>query len=274
MMNVKVILLSPDLPTYLVTSRQSPFPMKECLFNPKYYVMMEFRDNDYNLITFKKEPLLTFSMIPHKIKDLVVSRQLERNGGLYSFIPMFEKYKVYSTSKEQKQQDEQWGLDDLNIDQSKLIIHKHITGEWKPGDVPGEQIMYDDLLDWGMRIYRKEWRIKLDNHYIGKDAYFSLEDKEWSSVNHYVAAMQLRHSNPKKYEKLSRTSKSGLSKLCIPTDYNRMDLVYTAQFAKFSQNLSLKQLLLDTGTSKLYEYLPGQPAIELETLMKIRTLLS
>lgn len=276
LMNVKIILLSPDIPNYLVTRRQSPFPMKEMLFNPKYYVMMQFNENKYNLIQYNDQSLSTFTELPHKIKDLVVLRCMERNAGIYSYIPMFEKFKQFSMSAQQKQEQETWlqtHATEEHIEETTLLIHPDINGTWLPGDVLSEMILYDELLDWGMQLYQKEWRHKLDNHYGGKDGYFTLEDKQWTSVNHYVAAMKIKSVDEVKFHKLSRTSKSGLSKLPIPTDYTRMDLVYTAQFAKFSQNEGLKQLLLNTSNSKLYAYLPGQPPILLSSLMKARDLL-
>ena len=176
---------------------------------------------------------------------------MERNAGIYSYIPMFEKFKQFSMSAQQKQEQETWlqtHATEEHIEETTLLIHPDINGTWLPGDVLSEMILYDELLDWGMQLYQKEWRHKLDNHYGGKDGYFTLEDKQWTSVNHYVAAMKIKSVDEVKFHKLSRTSKSGLSKLPIPTDYTRMDLVYTAQFAKFSQNEGLKQLLLNTST--------------------------
>ena len=45
---------------------------------------------------------------------------------------------------------------------------------------------------------------------------------------------------------------------------------YGAEFAKFSQNPQLKDMLLQTGDAELYMYIPGKPHIRLNSLEKVR----
>ena len=45
---------------------------------------------------------------------------------------------------------------------------------------------------------------------------------------------------------------------------------YGAEFAKFSQNPQLKDMLLQTGDAELYMYIPGKSHIRLNSLEKVR----
>jgi hypothetical protein len=49
---------------------------------------------------------------------------------------------------------------------------------------------------------------------------------------------------------------------------------YSAEFAKFSQNPVLKDLLLNTGDAALYAYIPGRQSIKMDILSKVRDVLS
>ena len=95
-------------------------------------------------------------------------------------------------------------------------------------------------------------------------------DKQWASVNHYVTAQPLKQMDPNKYNKMSLSSGATLSKKAVPYMILDEDDRYSAEFAKFSQNPALKQLLLDTGDAKIYVYLNSRPAIRLTNLEKVR----
>ena len=69
---------------------------------------------------------------------------------------------------------------------------------------------------------------------------------------------------------MSLSSGSTLSKKAVPYMILDEDDRYSAEFAKFSQNPGLKQLLLDTGDAKIYVYLNSRPAIRLTNLEKVR----
>ena len=45
---------------------------------------------------------------------------------------------------------------------------------------------------------------------------------------------------------------------------------YSGEFAKFSQNPALKDILLQTGDAELYMYVPGKSHIRLHSLEKVR----
>lgn len=268
LMNIKIILLSKDIPQWLVCSRQSPFPHNMSLFNPMYYVVLEFVDNDYSIMQVNGVSLLTFQTLPLVIKDLVINRCLEQSEGLYANIPLFVKYKQFKLTKEQ-QQDLKEPVLDLEPDKDRLVISDTLKKHGNPGTVPFERMEFEHLID-SQLVRDKQWREKLADNYMKSDARFKLGDRDWASVNHYVTAQQLKQRDPKKSDKLSLNTGSSLSKKVIPYMLGDDNDRYGAVFAKFSQNPQLKDMLLQTGDAELYMYIPGKPHIRLNSLEKVR----
>ena len=268
LMNIKIILLSKDIPQWLVCSRQSPFPHNMSLFNPMYYVVLEFVDNEYSIMQVNGVSLLTFQSLPLVIKDLVMNRCLEQSEGLYANIPLFVKYKQFKLTKEQ-QQDLKEPVLDLEPDKDRLVISDTLKKHGNPGTVPFERIEFEHLID-SQLVRDKQWREKLADNYMKSDARFKLGDRDWASVNHYVTAQQLKQRDPKKSDKLSLNTGSSLSKKVIPYMLGDDNDRYGAVFAKFSQNPQLKDMLLQTGDAELYMYIPGKPHIRLKSLEKVR----
>ena len=268
LMNVKIILLSKNIPQWLVCSRQSPFPHNLSLFNPKYYVIFEFMENDYRVVEYKDANLFTFEMLPLKIKNVVINRCLEKNEGVYANIPLFVKYKQFKLTSEQQNSLQDDTLE-LEPDKDKIFIGEHLKNFSYPGTVPSERVNFEHVLDSDL-VRDKQWREKLGDTYLKPDGRFTLGDKQWASVNHYVTAQPLKQMDPNKYNKMSLSSGSTLSKKAVPYMILDEDDRYSAEFAKFSQNPALKQLLLDTGDAKIYVYLNSRPAIRLTNLEKVR----
>ena len=268
LMNIKIILLSKDIPQWLVCSRQSPFPHNMSLFNPMYYVVLEFVDNDYSIMQVNGVSLLTFQTLPLVIKDLVINRCLEQSEGLYANIPLFVKYKQFKLTKEQQQHLKEPVLD-LEPDKDRLVISDTLKKHGNPGTVPFERMEFEHLID-SQLVRDKQWREKLADNYMKSDARFKLGDRDWASVNHYVTAQQLKQRDPKKSDKLSLNTGSSLSKKVIPYMLGDDNDRYGAVFAKFSQNPQLKDMLLQTGDAELYMYIPGKPHIRLKYLEKVR----
>ena len=271
LMNIKIILLSKTMPEWIVCSRQSPFPHNNSLFNPKYYVILEFSGNQYRIVEYNGISLLTFELLPLKIKDLIMNRCLEQNEGVYGNIPLFVKYQQFKLTGDQRKQLANIEID-LNPEQDRLIIGDTLKQFIQPGSFYLDRMDFDNVLDSRL-VGDKQWREKLADNYSKLDGHFTLGEKDWASVNHYVTAQRLKDIDPSKYEKMSLTSGSSLAKKSIPYMVLDNDDRYGAVFAKFSQNPGLKQLLLDTGDASLYMYIPGKPQISLDTLEKVRQVL-
>jgi hypothetical protein len=70
-----------------------PILEQECEFNPEYYIVTEFTGDHYMLIGYKGTEIFTFPEIPYDLKELVTRKCMERNSGLFSLIPEFQKFR-------------------------------------------------------------------------------------------------------------------------------------------------------------------------------------
>lgn len=271
LMNIKIILLSKTMPELLVCSRQSPFPHNNSLFNPKYYIVLEFTGNQYRIIEFNGNSLFTFELLPLKIKDLVINRCLEQNEGVYANMPLFVKYRQFKLTSEQRKQLPNTTID-LNPTRDRIFIGEGLNHYIQPGSFYLDRMDFDNVLDSGL-VCDKQWREKFTDSYSKSDGHFKLGEKDWASVNHYVTAQRLKQIDPSKYDKMSLSSGSSLAKKPVPYMELDNDDRYGAEFAKFSQNPALKQLLLDTGDASLYMYNKGKPSLSLDILEKVRQVL-
>ena len=133
----------------------------------------------------------------------------------------------------------------------------------------GEENKYTPLLE-------TNWRKKLSNFWVEP---FNLDNKQWTSVEHYYQGSKFKKENPDFYHLFSIDSNSDICKdpymaksagskggkvnkkkyrpknVHIDSDFfsnNRNnEEMYKAQFAKFTQNDDLKKILISTLDAKL-----------------------
>lgn len=177
----------------------------------------------------------------------------------------------------------------------------HSNGKPFPGLGIGEKIRMDVLLEFVDLALIDNWRKKLSNEWIQP---FTLDNHKWNSVEHYYQASKFKQNNPGFYLSFSLDTGSDLSKnvemaksaggkigkgrvkeddtdlvLMRPENveidpdfyksrYNKE--LYHAQYAKFTQNKDLKDLLMATKNAKLMHYVNNKPLEEYKQLMEIR----
>ena len=64
-------------------------------FKPKYYIIASYTGNHYMLVTYKNKRLFNFGNLPFAIKELVMTKCMEGESGIYSLIPKFKKLKNF-----------------------------------------------------------------------------------------------------------------------------------------------------------------------------------
>ena len=179
------------------------------VFNPKYYLLVDYTGNHYKLITYKNKRAFTFSELPYSIKNLIKIKCMESNGKtIYNFIPAF-KDMMDDKLQENVQEPEKDGSSTCEIqNQPKDKLHnddvvfqfysksRHVL----PGKGAGEKIPLGKEKEFAELHQIKNWRKQLSNFWVSE---FTADGKRWSSVEHYYQGSKFKNNHPVFYSKFS-----------------------------------------------------------------------
>lgn len=278
---------------------------KQGNFSPDYYIIGCYLGNHYNLITYKDKKIFKFSEIPYDIKCLVINKCLEKNSGPYYLIKDFRNFKMkLGLSPDEGSPD----YDDEDIEYDKydpetVFVFYSKSSHNKAGKGSNETIKKTRITEFNTLNKDSvcvDWRKKIDDTWV---APFSLDGHRWSSVEHYFQGSQYKKGFPDFYLQFSLDSDSDISKDIVlakalgakPNKQNKLtqktkstNIVIDPDFyemgvnprheeerlkallAKFTQNLDLKKVLMETKDAKLMHFERGNPAKTDELLMKVR----
>ena len=294
-LNVKLILLSSDAydnddkDNVLVCGQLNDIKLQEIgVFNPDYYLIVDFLGDHYKLITYKDKRMLTFNEIPYDLKRLILLKCMEGNEGYYNLIPDFselkEKYKDYEEKDIELIED---NSEKLFNDATIFQVYPKSNDKPLPGKGSGETIEVNDKRFAALHKMMN-WRKKLSYSW---ESPFELDNYNWTTVEHYVNANKFL-SNLDYYKRFTIESGTEVSKnaeMAIdagdskksklrPKDikvdddyeYNKSNILEKALNAKFLQNDSLAKVLLETKDAKIVHYKRGGDPIVMTELMRVR----
>jgi hypothetical protein len=310
-LNIKMIIFNEesfnqnDLNSVLNCGESNKDIQTKGAFNPEYYIITTYSGNHYQLVSYHDKKILKYSEIPYHIKILVIKKCLERNSGIYYLIEEFRNLKTKlgidpdeGNPTVEKEEDEQLlmnGYNDLYDSNIVFMFYSKSNKKPFPGRGSHEEIPKDKVGEFSTLATIDEWRKKLDDAWTG--AKFTLDGKEYASVEHYYQSAKFKNSHPDFAELFSLNSDSPISKdvdLCQgaggkngkykkeqirPKDYKIDPDFYPqrnkeerkrAVEAKFTQNMDMKELLLNTKNAKLVQYVSGSTRTPDITLMEIR----
>ncbi len=280
---------------------------KQGNFSPDFYIMAGYLGNHYDLITYKNKRIFAFTEIPYDIKALIINKCMEKNAGPYYLIRDFRNFKSkLGLSPDEGAPTESDDVDmEYELYDPEIIFEFHSKSDCKPkaGKGSGEKIPDAKLTEYNSLNKDKDkicdnWRRKLDDTWMTQ---FTLDGHRWASVEHYYLASQYKKGFPDFYKEFSLDSESDISKDIelakvaggktgklkdkqirpknVKVDEDFFEIKENPRFeearknaiqAKFTQNLDLKKILMETKNAKLVHFVRRSPPVPDEPLMKLR----
>jgi len=309
LLNIKVILLSEeayetgDFDAIMQCGQLNDNELEDVgKFVPDYYIMTSYTGNHYKSISYKDKLLFKFREIPYDVKIMIINKCLEKNAGPYYLIQDFRNFKtrlgLAANEGEPEGDDDEYLTRDLYDRDTVFSFYSKANGSQKPGKGSGESIKSEDLSKYKVLQSIKDWRRKLDDSWIVP---FQLDGHRWNSVEHYFLASQFKKGFPDFYSKFTvesgtdiskdleiariAGSKSGKtkdrlvreSKITIDPDFYKLGTnpIFEVERkkalqAKFSGNLELKNMLLETKTAKLVHFVRSKGHVVDTLLLEVR----
>lgn len=284
-----------------------PTNNNDSVYKPELYIITSYTGNHYKLIEYKEKGILQFQEIPYDIKNLIMNKCIEKNSGSYYLIEDFRSYKTKigldpDLGKPDNNNDD-YINNDLYHGDTVFMFHSNSNPIPNAGKGIGEKINNEDIITYKDLNAKKRnselynWRRKLDDNW---GAPFSIDNHRWKSVTHYLLGSRYKKGFPDFYEQFSLDSESDIANeiekanaavsktgkyknlqlrpdnVIIDADYYEIganreeDERKNALEAKFTQNLDLKKVLMETKRAKLMIYVRrGEPKVD-TLLMKLR----
>jgi hypothetical protein len=281
-------------------------PETEKTIHPDFYIIASLQKGHYDLATFKYKKILRFSELPYDIKILVVRKCMEQNAGEFNLIPEFRDFAstlgikgglVYDSEDDMNDDDKR--IAD-SIDKSTVLVFYDKSIPQKVGKGPNEKLNINVQDQYYLLNLKKnkQWRKMLSDSW---PVIFTIDQMKWQSVEHYYQGSKFKKHNPDFYKMFSLDSnsdfckdvelakfagskdgsyKKGTNIIQLRPQLIRVDPDFygrrnseereKALYAKFSQNLDLKEVLMATKNATLKRFIPKEkPEIDCE-LMNIR----
>jgi hypothetical protein len=278
-------------------------------FAPEFYILTEHTGTHYRLISYKGKRIFTYADVPYDIKQLIVTKCIERNSGPFVLISEFKKLvaRRSGTTDGQSVLDEDI-IDTIDVD-VLTSVDPHVVFQYyaraadkSAGRGAGEKIdaieRKLDFVELGPKGQFPNWRRKLDEDWLHADAPFELDGHHWNSVQHYVQAGKFKKAHPEFYANFTAESQSKIagdvqlamaagsekqsntSGIHARPDNVVVDPTYPGKTeaaalaagtaAKFTQIPHFTHLLLATKNAMLCRYTPGKKPEVAVDLIQIR----
>ena len=271
-------------------------------FAPEFYILTECTaDMHYRLISYKGKRIFAYAEVPYDIKQLIVTKCIERNSGIFSLITEFRQMTQGRAGPTDLDKDI---VDTLDVD-VLAAVDPHVVfqfyvhaadksagrGAGEKIDAVGRKLEFVELAPKGQF---PNWRRKLDDTWMHADTPFELDGQRWNSVEHYVQAGKFKNDHPKFYASFTADSQSKMASdvsmaliagSAKPNTHIRpaavsVDPSYAgkkenaarmaATNAKFTQVPHFTHLLMATKNAMLYQYTPGKKPEVATTLILAR----
>ena len=225
-LNLKVVVLeqSEDDHAVLQCGQMNDEEALYANYDPQYYVLLSKVEEHYELVMYRKKKMLTFAEVPYGVKYKILEKCMEKNAGPYAILPAFKQFQmdmgrqpILPPSEKGEMPQEEEGL--YNDD----VVFQFFKGSSnaKPGRGSGEKMgtpkekgkrvkISQRELDFDQLRKIEDWRKKLADTWT--KASFSVDNRKWASVSHYLMALPFEKDYNTIFEEFSLDSNSELSK--------------------------------------------------------------
>ena len=220
-LNIKFVVLSSE------HAKQENENMLQCgsidpkiksngVFDPEFYILVENTGLHYRMLTYKNKHIFKYAELPYDIKNMIVTKCIERNSGLFVLIPNFRSLSESIDTESLKGEEQVVSIDMLTKTDPSIVFQFYDKSMDKPpGKGSGEKIEPPERrLEFAKLSAKGEfpnWRKKLDNTWMDEENPIKLDDYTWNSVEHYVQANKFKITSPTFYADFTAESKSDLS---------------------------------------------------------------
>jgi predicted NAD-dependent protein-ADP-ribosyltransferase YbiA (DUF1768 family) len=312
LLNVKFIILSSEY------AKNDPNNILQCgmnidthleskgSFEPEFYIIMEYTGQHYRVITYKNKAIFKYSELPYDIKEMIVTKCMERKSGPFILIPDFRVLAEAIDADSLKGNEQVVNIDILTSVEPGIVFQFYEKSMDKPpGKGSGEKIEPPERrLEFSQLAPKGEypnWRRKLDNTWYHEKTPLEIDERKWNSVEHYVQASKFKNTAPEFYNEFTAESNSEISKnvdLAIaagskngkkgknvirdpkhkidPEFYgkNEKEAITKAMTVKFTEIPHFRGLLKATKNATLNKYIPKySPEVDVN-LITIRNTLT
>ena len=181
------------------------------IFTPDFYVVVDYTGTHYKLVGYKKKMIFQFGELPYDVKKMIADKCMEKNAGPFALIPEFQSFKKSKNSLMEPDYDDlnEAKLRGLYDDRITFLFYSKSNDKPLPGKGSGETIPNEQLKDFTELATIPQWRKKLDTYWVQP---FTLDNHQWSSVEHYYQASKFKNGYPSFYLSFSLDSGTELSK--------------------------------------------------------------
>jgi len=310
-LNIKLILLSSEYVKKDINNMMQCGAVIDTItksrgsFKPEFYILTECTaDTHYRLISYQGKRIFTYAEVPYDIKQLIVTKCVERNSGMFQLITEFRQMEQGRNGNAGLKGVDEDIVDTIDVDVLSQV-DPHVVFQFYAhaadkiaGNGAGEKIdavqRKLDFVELSPKGHFPNWRRKLDDAWLHSDTPFELDGQQWNSVEHYVQAGKFKNEYPTFYAAFTSNNKSKIAndvKIAIDagsanpstqlrpatvlvdpsyTDKKQHDARVAASTAKFTQIPHFTQLLLATKNAMLYQYTPGKKPEVAHNLILIR----
>tara|TARA_B100001989_G_scaffold53675_5_gene35143 strand:+ start:5435 stop:7498 length:2064 start_codon:yes stop_codon:yes gene_type:complete len=223
LLNIKFIIMSSEY------AKNDPNNILQCgmnidshleskgTFEPEFYIILEYTGQHYRVITYKNKAIFKYIELPYDLKEMVVTKCMERKSGPFILIPEFRILAEALDANSLKGSEQIVNIDILtSVDPGVVFQFYEKSMDKPPGKGSGEKIEpAERRLEFSQLAPKGEypnWRRKLDNTWYHQETPLEIDDHKWNSVEHYVQANKFKNTAPDFYNEFTAESESEISK--------------------------------------------------------------